>query len=68
MEVEYLKDLIESYEKEAVKMAEYMERLKSQLETERDVNERKSLQRRIYAAEVERFEILEDIIAMRKYL
>ncbi|MCD7784064.1 MAG: hypothetical protein LUG49_08870 [Oscillospiraceae bacterium] len=63
-----MKDLIESYEKEAVKMAEYMERLKSQLETERDVNERKSLQRRIYAAEVERFEILEDIIAMRKYL
>lgn len=68
MEVEYLKNLIESYEREAVKMAEYMERLKSQLETERDVNERKSLQRRIYAAEVERFEILEDINAMRKYL
>ncbi len=63
-----MKDLIESYEREAVKMAEYMERLKSQLETERDVNERKSLQRRIYSAEIERFEILEDIIAMRKYL
>ncbi|MCC8130203.1 MAG: hypothetical protein LUC38_05300 [Oscillospiraceae bacterium] len=63
-----MKDLIESYEKEAVKLAEYLERPKCQLETERNVNERKSLQRRIYAADVERFEILEDIVAMRKYL
>ncbi len=63
-----MKELIESYEKEAAKLADYMERLKLKLETERDVNERKSLQRRIYAAEVERFEILEDIISMRKYL
>ncbi|MCD7771509.1 MAG: hypothetical protein LUH23_05430 [Oscillospiraceae bacterium] len=63
-----MKDLIESYEKEAAKLADYLERLKLKLETERDVNERKSLQRRIYAAEVERFEVLEDIISMRKYL
>ncbi|MCD7823380.1 MAG: hypothetical protein LUG86_05105 [Oscillospiraceae bacterium] len=63
-----MKDLIESYEKEAAKLALHVEKLKAQLEVERNVNERKSLQRRIYAAEVERFEILEDIIAMRKYL
>ncbi len=63
-----MKELIESYEKEAAKLADYMERLKLKLETERNVNERKSLQRRIYAAEVERFEILDDINAMRKYL
>ncbi len=63
-----MKELIESYEKEAVKLAEYLEKLKRQLEAERNVNERKSLQRRIYAADVERFEILEDINAMRKYL
>lgn len=63
-----MKELIESYEKEAAKLAEHMEVLKERLEAERDVNERKSLKRRIYAAEVERFEILEDIIAMRKYL
>ncbi|MCC8196800.1 MAG: hypothetical protein LIO49_08425 [Ruminococcus sp.] len=63
-----MKELIESYEKEAVRLAEHLEKFKAQLEIERDVNERKSLQRRIYAADVERFEILEDIIAMRKYL
>ncbi|MCD7733116.1 MAG: hypothetical protein LUH56_06720 [Oscillospiraceae bacterium] len=63
-----MKELIESYEKEAVRLGEHLEKLKAQLEIERDVNERKSLQRRIYAADVERFEILEDIIAMRKYL
>ncbi len=63
-----MKELIESYEKEAEKLARHMERLKACLEKERDVNERKSLQRRIYAAEVERFEILDDINAMRKYL
>ncbi|MCD8106498.1 MAG: hypothetical protein LUE20_00840 [Oscillospiraceae bacterium] len=63
-----MKELIESYEKEAEKLARHMEKLKARLETERNVNERKSLQRRIYAAEVERFEILDDINAMRKYL
>ena len=67
-EVQYLKELIESYEKEAGELEKLLERLKDELSTERNVTERKLLQKRIYAADVERFEIMEDINAMRKYL
>ncbi len=63
-----MKELIESYEKEAGELEKLLERLKDELSTERNVNERKLLQKRIYAADVERFEIMEDINAMRKYL
>ncbi len=63
-----MKELIESYEKEAGELAKLLERLKDELSTERNVTERKLLQKRIYAADVERFEIMEDINAMRKYL
>lgn len=63
-----MKELIESYEKEAGELAKLLERLKNELSTERNVTERKLLQKRIYAADVERFEIMEDINAMRKYL
>ena len=62
-----LKEMIASYSREAVRLAEYKRRLAEQIKAERDVDTLKELELRKSTVEAERYEILDDLRSMIRY-